>query len=80
MHADSVTNGGGALMHTPVGNYNYASPEALIAGGYDHTLDWWCIGIMFFHFLAGRTPFEGDTKEATQVSAAYISDVCVDAV
>lgn len=54
------------LMHTPVGNYNYAPPEALISAGYDHTIDWWCVGIMFFHFLAGRTPFEADTKEATQ--------------
>lgn len=52
-------------MHTPVGNYNYATPESIITGSYDHTLDWWGVGIMFFHFLAGITPFEGESREAT---------------
>jgi hypothetical protein len=57
--------GGDHLMHTSMGNFNYSPPEALIKAGYDHTVDWWSVGILMFHFLAGITPFEGETAEIT---------------
>ena len=30
--------------------------------GYDHTVDWWALGILLFHFLAGVTPFMAESK------------------
>ena len=30
--------------------------------GYDHTVDWWALGVLFFHFLAGVTPFMDEVK------------------
>lgn len=48
-----------------VGNYNYACPEIVIKSGYDHTVDWWAVGVMLFHFLAGITPFDDVSKEKT---------------
>lgn len=53
------------LMYSPVGNYHYSPPEVIISAGYDHTIDWWCVGILTFHLLTGTTPFETDSKEKT---------------
>ena len=30
--------------------------------GYDHTVDWWALGILLFHFLSGVTPFMDESK------------------
>ena len=30
--------------------------------GYDHTVDWWALGILLFHFLSGVTPFMDENK------------------
>ena len=30
--------------------------------GYDHTVDWWALGVLLFHFLAGVTPFMAESK------------------
>lgn len=48
-----------------VGNYYYACPEIVIKSGYDHTVDWWAVGVMLFHFVAGITPFEDVSKDKT---------------
>jgi serine/threonine protein kinase len=40
--------------------YTYIYMNAYI--GYDHTVDWWAIGVLLFHFLAGVTPFMGDSQ------------------
>jgi len=46
------------LYFVPVGNPFYSSPEVVIGAGYDHTIDWWALGVLFFHMLSGKTPFE----------------------
>lgn len=46
-----------------VGNYNYSSPEMVIRSPYDHTVDWWSVGVMLFHFVAGVTPFDDVTRD-----------------
>lgn len=49
-----------------VGNYFYASPEIISGVGmFDQSVDWWAVGVMLFHLLAGITPFEGDQKDVT---------------
>jgi serine/threonine protein kinase len=55
----------GPKLNSRVGNYNYSCPEIVIGTGYDHTADWWAVGILCFHFLAGITPFEAKTQEET---------------
>lgn len=54
-----------AKMADQVGNYNYNSPELVVRSGYDHTADWWAVGVLFYHLMAGITPFEGLTKAKT---------------
>ena len=49
-----------------VGNYFYASPEIVCGTGlYDQSVDWWAVGVMLFHLLAGITPFEAEQKDVT---------------
>lgn len=45
------------MMKTMAGNANYAAPEVLGGDGYDNTVDWWAVGVLYFHLLAGVTPF-----------------------
>jgi hypothetical protein len=57
---DNINDG---LFHSPVGNPYYAPPEMLAGRGYDHTADWWAVGVLFFHFVAGVTPFYSELIE-----------------
>jgi serine/threonine protein kinase len=52
-------------LKSVVGNYHYASPEVILELGYDHAVDWWSVGILFFQFLTGTTPFMAKTAERT---------------
>jgi len=54
------------LMKTLVGNVNYAAPEVLAGEGYDHCIDWWAVGVLYFHFLAGIPPFFGSSESQTK--------------
>ena len=60
----SYTDSAGQLRSV-VGNYHYASPEVVLELGYDHAVDWWSCGILFFQFLTGTTPFMAKTAERT---------------
>ena len=59
----SFTLGDSNLMKTIVGNVHYAAPEVLAGCGYDHSVDWWAVGVMYFHFLSGVTPFASNVSE-----------------
>ncbi len=37
--------------------------EMLRERGYDHTVDFWALGVLFFEMLTSTTPFEGETPE-----------------
>jgi serine/threonine protein kinase len=52
-------------LRSVVGNYHYAAPEVVLELGYDHAIDWWSCGILFFQFLSGTTPFMASTAERT---------------
>ena len=57
---------------TVFGNYHYQSPECITGMGYDHSEDWWAVGVLTFHLLAGITPFEA--KEGSHYSANAVDE------
>jgi len=37
-----------------------SAPEVLSGGPYNHSADWWSLGILLFAMLCGAYPSEGD--------------------
>lgn len=63
-------NVGRNMLNSRVGNYHYSCPEIVVGTAYDHTVDYWALGVMTFHFISGRTPFEGKDKKQTMDNIA----------
>jgi hypothetical protein len=55
-------------LNSRVGNLNYFCPELVLGEEYDHTVDWWAVGVMCFHFLAGITPFEDEENPDDKIT------------
>ncbi|CAN6323197.1 unnamed protein product [Urochloa humidicola] len=48
-----------------VGTHEYVAPEVARGGGHGAAVDWWAYGVFLYELVYGRTPFVGDTNEAT---------------
>ncbi|KYQ96839.1 putative protein serine/threonine kinase [Tieghemostelium lacteum] len=52
------------LAYSVVGSPFYMAPEVLQATtGYGDEVDWWSLGCMFYEFIFGYPPFDGDSPE-----------------
>ena len=43
--------------NTYCGTLDYVSPEIIEGDGYDDSVDIWCIGVLTYELLVGKTPF-----------------------
>ena len=43
--------------YTLCGTAQYLAPEILNKKGYEKSVDWWCLGIIFYQMLMGKMPF-----------------------
>jgi protein-serine/threonine kinase len=50
-----------------VGTMNYIAPEVISGKGYDHTCDWWSLGIILFECIFGYPPFCSKTQNQSQL-------------
>ncbi|KAK9267931.1 hypothetical protein L1049_010368 [Liquidambar formosana] len=48
-----------------VGTHEYVSPEVASGRSHGNAVDWWALGIFIYEMIYGRTPFSGQTNEAT---------------
>ncbi|GKE20478.1 serine/threonine-protein kinase OXI1-like protein, partial [Tanacetum coccineum] len=48
-----------------VGTEEYIAPEMLQNKGHDFTVDFWCLGIVLYEMLYGKTPFKGTNRKET---------------
>ncbi|CAN6298457.1 unnamed protein product [Urochloa humidicola] len=48
-----------------VGTHEYVAPEVARGGGHGAAVDWWAYGVFLYELVYGRTPFVGETNEAT---------------
>lgn len=42
------------------GTLEYMAPEMLQNQPHNHTLDVWCLGILLFELVHGKSPFQGE--------------------
>mmetsp|Transcript_11136 Transcript_11136/g.16418 ORF Transcript_11136/g.16418 Transcript_11136/m.16418 type:complete len:460 (+) Transcript_11136:126-1505(+) len=51
------------MLFSPVGSNAYIAPEVLLKRGYDHSCDWWSVGIIMFEMLCGYPPFIAENPQ-----------------
>ncbi|KAI9149843.1 serine/threonine protein kinase, AGC [Blastocladiella emersonii ATCC 22665] len=48
-----------------VGTEEYIAPEVIQGQGHSVAVDWWCLGILTYELLYGRTPFKAKNRNQT---------------
>jgi len=65
---------------TVCGTHSYVAPEMLKPGGYDQSIDVWCLGIFIYHIMVGRPPFDAQDidevkKQFEDFDVPYYDDI-----
>ncbi|PHJ25920.1 agc kinase [Cystoisospora suis] len=70
------------LLRSICGTPMYTAPEVLRGEGYDHSVDWWSVGVVMFEMLYGGIPFcpppkyRGDVATFVKVQVTNHTLVC----
>ncbi|TKR77569.1 hypothetical protein L596_018515 [Steinernema carpocapsae] len=72
----------GSIATSASGTRPYMAPEILLTElgqmtGYDHRVDWWSLGIVFYEMLQGRTPYEFTAKFTSEQVLLLIFESCI---
>lgn len=60
--------------YTFCGTPGYVAPENVLAHGYNHSVDWWGLGVLTYVLLTGRQPFSSPKTDDPMVVMRRIVD------
>ncbi|XP_035293950.1 ribosomal protein S6 kinase-related protein isoform X1 [Cricetulus griseus] len=59
----------GARAYTICGTLQYMAPEVLSGGPYNHTADWWSLGVLLFSLTTGKFPVAAERDHVTMLAS-----------
>ncbi|XP_076792337.1 ribosomal protein S6 kinase-related protein isoform X6 [Arvicanthis niloticus] len=59
----------GAQAYTICGTLQYMAPEVLSGGPYNHTADWWSLGVLLFSLATGKFPVAAERDHVTMLAS-----------
>ena len=62
----------GELFETLAGTLDYLSTELITGRRYTEKVDIWCLGVMLYELIEGKTPFENEDMITTKLNIKYI--------